>query len=373
AIDAKHSHRNWEAPRDDITADACDHLVYDYGRRLIMEERGRRKEAQEALQNTQSRLQHEIEATRIAKQELDDANLRYNSLLRQVNIGDNSEESGIVQRFQALNRLIDELSIDFGQQLPDDFLKQFPDTRSCYNKIESQEHLLRTQHAKLLHALSRTGASMDIGEFLGFLFGAIVCQVLHSRVFQPFYPFDGDENDSEKVGRIYSQLRKRAPQMQSAKWRIDTFTTLYDMDMERQSRAKNLASRCEESVTAALQGLFRSRIKLAIGSKLGVIFKDAWELNFYIKAKVAHLGDFETEYFPSDHPYHGSNMQVLDSKPGDPTPSHIFSTCGLGLTITKAVGENKDPESKVVEKATIVSPDIYKQSSSVGHAIRISS
>ena len=154
--------------------------------------------------------------------------------------------------------------------------------------------------------------------------------------------------------------------MQSAKWRIDTFTTLLDIDADKHGRAKSIAARCEKSMLAAFQGLFGNENKLVVGSKLEVIFKDAWELNCYIKAKVAHLGDFETEYFPYNHNYNDSYMQVLDAKRGDPTPSHILLTCGLGLKVTKAVGENKDPESKVVEKAVVVSCLVYKKSTGVG-------
>lgn len=163
----------------------------------------------ETLRSTQERVQREIEETRRAKQELDDANLRYNSLLRQVNIGDNSEESGILQRFRALNRLIDELSIDVGQQVPEDSLKQFPNTSSYFEKIKSQEHLSRTPHGELLFTLSRVGASIDIAEFFGFLFGSIVCQELHSQVFQPFYPSDEGSADSAIISTVYAQLRKQ--------------------------------------------------------------------------------------------------------------------------------------------------------------------
>lgn len=208
-IDAKASHHKWEAPGEELTATVCDYLLCDYPRRLIAEERRKRKEMQEGLQNAQSRMQHEIEATRQAKQELDDANLRYNSLLRQVNIGDNSEESGVVQRFQALNRLIDELSIDIGQQVPENLLKQFPNTTSCHGKIESQGNLSSTRYGQLLLVLSRAGASMDIEEFLGLLFGSIICQHLHSGVFQPFYPPGGAGVESGTISKIYTQLRKR--------------------------------------------------------------------------------------------------------------------------------------------------------------------
>lgn len=148
--------------------------------------------------------------------------------------------------------------------------------------------------------------------------------------------------------------------MQSAKWRIDTFTILLVLDTKQRSRARSMATQCEETLAIAFRDLFGDRNKLVLGSKLEGVFTNAWELNCYIKAKVAHLGDFETACFPYGHKYDDLHMQVLDAKRGDRNPSRIVLTCGLGLRVTKAVGENKDPEWKVVEKGMVVSPDMYK-------------
>lgn len=53
-------------------------------------------------------------------------------------------------------------------------------------------------------------------------------------------------------------------------------------------------------------------------------------------------------------------MQVLDAEAGEASPDRILLTCGLGLKVTRAVGEDKDPEPKVAEKAMVVSPNLYK-------------
>ncbi|KAF8593416.1 hypothetical protein BDV93DRAFT_566575 [Ceratobasidium sp. AG-I] len=356
AIDAKTAHCNWKAPQDELTAITYDHLVHRYIQDLLVAERSKRQEYHTELQNVQNHAHCKIEE---AKQKLEDANLRYNLLLRQVNIGDNTEGSGIVQQFQALNNMIDELSIDMGQQVPDALLEQFPNTSSCYQNTRSHESFPSSRHGELLVALAGAGASMDIQEFLGLLLGSIICEYLSAQVFEPFYPLEEEETGSGMLDMVYKHLRKRTPQMQSAKWRIDTFTTLLDMDNRKHGRAKIIAARCEKAMIAAFQGLFGYRQKLDVGSKLEALFQDAWELNCLIKTKVAHLGDYETEYFPCKFEYHGSHMKVLDAEPGDQPPGRILLTCGLGLKTTKAVGENKDLESTVVEKATVVSPDVY--------------
>lgn len=121
-----------------------------------------------------------------------------------------------------------------------------------------------------------------------------------------------------------------------------------------------MAARCEETLATAFRGLFGDQKKLPTDAKLEAIFKNAWDFNCYIKSKVAHLGDFETEWFPYGEKYDNLHMQVLDGKPGDPSPNHIFLTCGLGLKVTNAIGENRDPESEVVERAMIISPEMYK-------------
>lgn len=209
SIDAKFTHRKWETPAEKLTPPICDHIVHQYAYDLIAGERSERRELHEALRHTRDLLEREKEATKRAKQELDDANFRHNSLLHQVNIGDNSEESGIVKRFLALNRLIEDFSIHIGHEVHEDLLKQFPNTSSCYDKMKTQEPQSSNRHRDLLLTLSNSGVSMDTTDFVGLLLGSIICEELHSKMFQPFYPSDGEEAKSSEISIVYERLRKR--------------------------------------------------------------------------------------------------------------------------------------------------------------------
>lgn len=150
------------------------------------------------------------------------------------------------------------------------------------------------------------------------------------------------------------------PQMQAAKWRIDTLKILMVANADEHSRAATIASNCGRALHEAFYHLTGEESKLGVDSRLENIFREAWDLNLYIKTKATHSGDYQTEYFPCDHPYDGSLMVVLDADPGDPVPNSIAMTCGLGLKITNAIGGQRDPEAKVIMKATVVGSRMHE-------------
>jgi hypothetical protein len=157
------------------------------------------------------------------------------------------------------------------------------------------------------------------------------------------------------------QLLWLDPQMQSAKWRIDTYSSLTKIYLGRDELAARIGSHIVSSISAACAHIFGTQFKSSnIDIQLTQIAARALELNHKIKSEVVHLGDLHAEYFHYNHKYDAAIMTVLDADKGDSTPSRIVSTCGLGVRITKAVGGGKEPESSVVLKAVVASEQVYE-------------
>ncbi|KAF8602937.1 hypothetical protein BDV93DRAFT_557116 [Ceratobasidium sp. AG-I] len=358
--EAAKPHPIWKAPQDKLTKATCDEIAYRYTQELTAKECRRRKELHERLQEVQDLLTKEKHAAAQVEQSFMNAEKQYYSLLDQLSLVDNTEEKKIRQSFEHLSGLIDQYSIDISQTLSEDLLQQLPDTRSCYKGRKNVQHSTAPSSNQLLLMLCHAGPSIPTADFLEMVFGAIICWELHWQIFQPFYPRGGSQAKMNDYSTDYSMIRRHFPQMQAAKWRIDTLMMLMEADTEKQNRAASLASECKKSLQVAFRHLTGGELKLGVDSKLQDIFQKAWDLNHYIKTKATHSGDYQTVHFPCGHTFDESMMEVLDADPGDAVPSNINVTCGLGLKITNAIGGQKDPESKVLLKATVVGSRMYE-------------
>lgn len=202
AIDSGTLRSEWKRPEHNLTILTCGEIIDRYARKLIEEEFRKRNELQEAFQLEKG-----------ARQELDAANLRYNLLLQQLRLEDNTEGREVIQRFHNLNSLIDEFSVDLSQTTPKDLLERLPNTSSCYNRIKSEQHLGSSETDGMLCKLSHAGDSMATDMFLGILLGSIICQDLHYRIFQPFYPQDGSQVEMPDFSIAYNRIRQECTLM----------------------------------------------------------------------------------------------------------------------------------------------------------------
>ncbi|KAF8594323.1 hypothetical protein BDV93DRAFT_529377 [Ceratobasidium sp. AG-I] len=353
AIDSKNLPSEWKHPQCWPNAVECSEIINQYARYLIEGEQRKRNQLQDALQISQNHVHQETQALNLAKQDLEAANLRYHSLIQHLHLEDNTEEREIIRRFRDLNSLIDELSIDLSLTTPGGNLEQPPAGLSCFNRIKAEESLKDNDLNGRLLALPHAGDLVPTNEVLGTVFGSIVCQDLHSQIFSPFYPLQGLQAGTPDLSPVYRGIRQQFPQMQAAKWRVDTLSVLMDMDAEKHTRVWEMASRCKEKLCTTFRHLTGDEGELVLDSRLEKIFRDAWDLNYHIKMKATQSGDYQTEYFPCNHPYDEDLMQVLDAESGDQAPSSVVLTCGLGLKVTKAIGAQRDPQSKVILKATV--------------------
>ncbi|KAG8735553.1 hypothetical protein FRC10_010410, partial [Ceratobasidium sp. 414] len=149
-------------------------------------------------------------------------------------------------------------------------------------------------------------------------------------------------------------------QMASAKWRIETYSSLVKLDSMRDGCVADISAHIATIIGQATFHLFGGKINLlANRPRLVKLVTRALDLNHIIKAQVAHAGDIHVGHFNFNHEYDSSRMEVLDAREDDPLPKHIVSTCGLGVCLTKAVGGGKEPELTVLLKAVVSSKDIY--------------
>ncbi|KAG9120351.1 hypothetical protein FRC07_004190 [Ceratobasidium sp. 392] len=309
------------------------------------------------LQATENEVQN-------TKQELENLTIQHNSLLQQLNLRDNTEISDIVQQFRGLNDEIDEFSLEVARTISDEVFKRYPTCEKCHNPTGLREVFGNLDKLPLLLQSSK-GVSMETRQFLEFYTGSVVCRLLHGYVFSPFHPFIPSSLEAstqcKAFTQVYNELRLRDPQMLSAKWRVDTYSILRRVtDSRRKDLIQGLGLYIASKIVTVCGHLFGDQVKPEMDdARLIQLVERALKLNDRIKEEVVHAGDIHTECFNYNKSYDDLRMTVLDADEGDALPSHIVSTCGLGVRFTKAVGGGKEPESTFLSKAIVVSEQVY--------------
>ncbi|KAG9073792.1 hypothetical protein FS749_014683 [Ceratobasidium sp. UAMH 11750] len=308
-------------------------------------------------------FQKAADAAQAAEKSLHDITTKHNSLLQHLNIRDNTELSDIVHRFRGLNDEIDGVSLEVAQLIPNEYFERHPNCTTCINP-SGLRRLLNQPGDPLLLLESRTGRPMMTRQFLELFIASAICWTLCVDIFWPFYPLSpGVPKASarfETLTAVYNDLRLQNQQIASAKWRIETYASLVKLDSMCDGRVADISAQIAAIINSATTHLFGVEIKhLATRPRLIKLVTRALGLNHTIKAEVAHAGDIWVEYFHFNQEYDDAHMKVLDAKKGDPLPKHIVSTCGLGVSLTKAVGGGKEPESTILLKAVVSSEEIY--------------
>ncbi|KAG9086410.1 hypothetical protein FRC06_003100, partial [Ceratobasidium sp. 370] len=303
------------------------------------------------------------DAAQAAEKALHDITTQHNSLLQHLNIRDNTELRDVVHQFRGLNDDIDSFSLEVAQTIPNEDFERYPDCRNCCHPDELREWLGESSRPRLLLE-SRAGVPMATRQFLELHTASAICWTLCTHIFCPFYLLNpGDRKDSAQfktLAAVYSDLRLQNQQMVCAKWRIETYSSLVKLDSMRDRRVTDISAHVAAIIDSATTHLFGGKIiHLANHPRLVKLVTRALNLNHVIKATVALAGDIHVGYFPLDHEYDDSRMEVLDAKAGDPPPKHIVSTCGVGVCLTKAVGGGKEPELAVLLRAVVSSEEVY--------------
>ncbi|KAG9097687.1 hypothetical protein FRC06_007291 [Ceratobasidium sp. 370] len=326
---------------------------------MLQEERARHLEELEQARSNRAVADNEA---RVAKQELQHVIVQRNTLLQQLSLRDNTEISNILHQFRRLNDEIDEVSLEVAQKIPNNHFEHHPTCSQCHDPSGLREGLGHSNKPLLL-IQSRGGASMATRQFVQLYTGSVLCESLYTYVFRPFYPLKPGDPEAatqcEVLAKVYHRLRLRDSQILAAKWRVDSYSSLVELDDIRHDRASIISSHIASEINVAFSHLFGDQVKFPTDSpRLIRLVTNALELNHIFKAEVAHAGDLHAEYFHFNEAYNDSHMEVLDSDEGDRVPSHIVSTCGLGLRITKAIGGKQEPESKVVLRAIVASENM---------------
>lgn len=316
------------------------------------------------LEGEKLAAEHTINALKRAM--ADDAKV-HKSLLASLNIHDNHDVSSIKRGFEILNDRISDFASEIVEQLMNHAESLLDDVNAlkCHDSSGLFQQL-GVSHDSPSLLRSHSGKVLPAGLFVDLAVGSIICRTIHEEIFSPFYPLlqsdhSTDEDDRSKfLSEIYQTIRKRDPQMQSAKWRVDTYSTLVKLHSEDRGLSQRIQTEVGSRIDAIIVCLIGKTVPLDNELKgLDDIIQKALRLNNTIKTEVLRVGDFHTMCFVAGEPFDEQRMSILDERVGENPPSEILSTCGLGLLLTQAVGGNQEPKTEVIMKAKVVSESVF--------------
>lgn len=156
------------------------------------------------------------------------------------------------------------------------------------------------------------------------------------------------------------------PQAVAAKWRVDSFKSIYKPDT-RNAPSQHIDRITQEFLQHRLSPLiinfFGRGTEVAMGPRhyehLQRLVQTAWDWSTKLKGEVVMLGDFFLAAYPPSSSFDPICMNEFEPNTRQPPVSSILGTLGLGLISSRAVGGGRPPETTVVYKALVATSNLY--------------
>ncbi|QRV77748.1 AIG1 domain-containing protein [Ceratobasidium sp. AG-Ba] len=305
-------------------------------------------------------------------QQLQQIQSEYASLRSHLQLQENTEQSDVVRAMSDLNRSIDDIGRLISEYLFDHYIPKLFD-KSPREVTSLDAYHLPELKVLLGHVGGRPSLVLNSNEtgmpgedFLDYAIRSLVCKHLCKRIFGPFHPAVNSSVNTA-ISNMYGNIQQQDPQPVAGRWRASTFN-----NMHKYESPEAITQEVDLVVQEFLNGSLAPLVLSFFGEKSGVdlerhhldglikLFRTAWDLNSMLKGEVIMLGDFYPTYYSPTHRFDANLMAEFE--PASSDLSHtgpILGTLGLGLLVSRAVGDGKPPDVTVILKATVATTRLY--------------
>ncbi|KAF8594086.1 hypothetical protein BDV93DRAFT_516062 [Ceratobasidium sp. AG-I] len=325
----------------------------------------------DALKQTEQQLKGHRDEIVAVRCQLQQTQSEYASLRSQLQLQENIEQSEIVQGLKDLNRDIDDIGRSISEHLVDNH------GQATFDKDPAD---LTTQDARHLHDLKMmlghmdghssliscaSGIDMAAEDFFDYSIRSLLCLYLCEQVFSPFHP-GVDPSQSNFINAMYADVQQREPQAVAAKWRVDSFKSIY-----KPNTPNAISQHVDRIAQAFIQHRLGPLITNFFGRDTEVVMiprhyehlqrlvQTAWDWSTKLKEEVVMLGDFHLTAYPPSSVFDPAFMSEFEPNPRQPPVTSILGTLGLGLVSLRAIGGSRPPEITVVYKALVATQSLY--------------
>ncbi|KAG8724494.1 hypothetical protein FRC11_002080 [Ceratobasidium sp. 423] len=309
------------------------------------------------------------EETATLKQKFLQTLREYSSPQSQLELQENIGLGEVVRELRDLNRRIEDIGRSFSEYLTDKYvLATFgkdPSKTTALDARNLSELKLLLGHVDGEPSLimSTRGEGMDVEGFLDFSIRSLLCTSLFVRLFWPFHP-SIPVAQSKLLHKVYKDIREREPQAVAAKWRSNTFKSIYTPpsgdateNTIREITKEFLSTRLNRLIIHFF-GQINNPLEAHHLDHLRELIKAAWDWNAKLKGGVITLSGFRMPSYKG--PFHPAYMEEFEPDATKPQARHVLGTLGLPLILQQAVGGGQSPEETVVCKALVATENLYR-------------
>ncbi|CAE6466481.1 unnamed protein product [Rhizoctonia solani] len=305
----------------------------------------------------QPQVQRAIEETQRAIRRSMDAS----ALLRtHLQVSDDKEPGEITAAFRSINRAIDGLCRDIGE----DMAKLRPagegspvKTSLNVRDMAIVRQILYPQGFTKPSLIESSSGGRPMDEFVELALQFLINRDIDYHIFQPFHPLLKPEAN-KYVTELYEGVRRRDPQVVSGRWRVSTFEAhqaIHDQSGVQRwldNYISQLIHYLLQPFLVAVYGelaCMNAKHKQAIAS----VVTRAYEWNQMVKTEVILL-DFHPSLFPTGAPYESKGMKSIERTPAPSATEPILATVTLGLESSEALGGGRTPKFVWQEQAVVL-------------------
>ncbi|QRV77752.1 hypothetical protein RhiJN_05767 [Ceratobasidium sp. AG-Ba] len=274
------------------------------------------------------------------------------SIRTHLQVNDLLEPWQISQKFQAINKDVENVSRNLSEFLADSYTAKGP--------CNTGDFFLFSQNRPPKTDQQSGGTPVSAEDFVDFCCRSLINEQLMTKILHPqvFHPGLGSQ-ENKFIGEMYESVRTKERQIIAGRWRISSFNAYKHIEFS----AKNIALKlCQGALGHVCQGVYGEEPAETALSKvypeIVAVFEHAWEWYSLAKSSVVLL-DYEPFYIQPGSPYTPEHHALEGRKSKPPASGTILLTSRLGLISSEAQGEDKPPIRIIQSKATTLTAEYF--------------
>ncbi|QRV92575.1 hypothetical protein RhiJN_20593 [Ceratobasidium sp. AG-Ba] len=274
------------------------------------------------------------------------------SIRTHLQVNDLLEPWQISQKFQAINKDVENVSRNLSEFLADSYTAKAP--------CNTGDFFLFSQNRPPKTDEQSGGTPVSAEDFVDFCCRSLINEQLMTKILHPqvFHPGLGSQ-ENKLIGEMYESVRTKERQIIAGRWRISSFNVYKHIEFSAKDIALKL---CQGALGHVCQGVYGEEPAETALSKvypeIVAVFEHAWEWHSLAKSSVVLL-DYEPFYIQPGSPYTPEHHALEGRKSKPPASGTVLLTSRLGLISSEAQGEDKPPIRIIQSKATTLTAEYF--------------
>ncbi|KAG8739175.1 hypothetical protein FRC10_006066 [Ceratobasidium sp. 414] len=272
------------------------------------------------------------------------------SLRTHLQVNDLQEPWEISQKFQAINKAVENASRNLSEYLADRFQPAITSFHTGDFVALPQGHSARVER----------GPPVSPEDFVDFRCRSMINEELMVTVFdEKFFHPALESGPNELLTAMYNKIRMQESQVIAGRWRVSSFNAHKGVDFPSQNTAQRF---CQDEIFEFCRRIYGDKpaeeAVTKVFREIMAIFEHAWSWYSSAKSSLVLL-DFQPYHFPLGAAFDPEYTILEGRKMKPPSSKSILLTSRLGLISSEAQGGGRSPRQIVQAKATALTAEYF--------------